>query len=146
HHTHTHTHTHTHIRPSHTRLGNARPAHHTCGHKLYMHYTHTYTHTHTHIHIHTHTYTHRGGFSYRRYRRSPRAPLRGGRTKLRPAKKKKKNFFFFFAGHSFFCAPFYISNQYFDIKKKSNIRVKLAKNRKRKGYVRPCCWQNMQPQ
>ena len=33
----------------------------------------------------------RGGFSYRRYRRSPRAPLRGGCKKLRPAKKKLKN-------------------------------------------------------
>ena len=29
----------------------------------------------------------RGVFSYRRYRRLPRAPLRGGRKKLRPAKK-----------------------------------------------------------
>src|SRR4029434_1303329 len=58
----------------------------------------------------------RGGFSYRRYRRSPRAPLRGGRKKLRPAKKKQKknkNCVFFF------CAPFYISNQYFDMKKKN---------------------------
>ena len=32
----------------------------------------------------------RGGFSYRRYRRSPRAPLRGGRKKNAHSKKKKK--------------------------------------------------------
>src|SRR4029434_10733570 len=34
----------------------------------------------------------RGGFSYRRHRRSPRAPLRGGRKKLRPAKEKTEFF------------------------------------------------------
>src|SRR4029434_10365438 len=92
------------------------------------------------------TYTGRGGFSYRRYRRSPRAPLRGGRKKLRPAKKKKKQelcFFFFFFLKEVFFHLFYVSNQYFDIKKKSNIRLKLAKNRKRKGYVCPWCCQIM---
>src|SRR4029434_8066017 len=64
-----------------------------------------------------------------------------GAQKNAPSKKKKKQELWVF-----FCAPFYISNQYFDIKKNSNIRVKLAKNRKRKGYVRPCCCQNMQAQ
>ena len=57
--------------------------------------------------------------------------------------KEKQELCFFLLDRVFFCAPFYISNQYFDIKKNSNIRVKWAKNRKRKGYVRPWCCQNM---
>src|SRR4029434_6815588 len=51
---------------------------------------------------------HRGGFSYRRYRRSPRAPLRGGRQKMRPAKKKKKkkkNCVFFLLDRVVFAPP-----------------------------------------
>src|SRR4029434_4935148 len=74
------------------------------------------------------------------------ATLRGAQKTAPSKKTKKQELCFCFAGQSFFCAPFYSSNQYFDIKKKSNIRVKLAKNRKRKGYVRPCCCQNMQAQ
>src|SRR4029434_1703564 len=66
----------------------------------------------------------RGGFSYRRYRRSPRAPLRGGRKKLRPATNKKTRIMFLFCWTEFFCAPFYISNQYFDIKTKHKISQK----------------------
>src|SRR4029434_9269943 len=52
----------------------------------------------------------RGGFYYRRYRRSPRAPLRGGRKKLRPAKKKKKTnvMFFFLLDRVFFPPPLYL--------------------------------------
>src|SRR4029434_2798390 len=98
-HTHTaaHTHTHTHTYTTHT------------------HITHTHTHNITCTHI---THTHRGVFSERRYRRLPRAPLRGGRKKLRPAKKKKTRIMFLFCWTEFFCAPFYISNQYFDIKTK----------------------------
>ena len=42
----------------------------------------------------------------------------GGAKNCAQQKKKKKRIgVFFFAGQSFFCAPFYISNQYFDIKK-----------------------------
>src|SRR4029434_8085798 len=45
---------------------------------------------------------------------SPKAPLRGGRKKLRPAKKKKKkNCFFFLLDRVFFAPPFYISQPIF---------------------------------
>ena len=56
-----------------------------------------------------------GGLSYRRYRRSPRAPQRGAQKNA----KKKKSFdsLKFVAGQFFFCAPFFIANQYFDIQK-----------------------------
>jgi len=64
----------------------------------------------------------RGGFSYRRYRRPPRAPFRGGRKKMRPAKK---------------CPPLYLQPIFWHLKKKSNIRVKWAKNRTRKGQCQP---------
>ena len=49
----------------------------------------------------------RGGFSYRRYRRSPRAPLRGGRKKLRPANKnkKKQELWVFLLDRVFFAPP-----------------------------------------
>src|SRR4029434_6280891 len=96
------------------------------------HQTLTHTHTHTHTHsapcrrdTHTHiistlqeTHTHTGAFF-------PTGGIGGrlGRHSEGGAKNCAQQ-------KSFFSAPFYISNQYFDIKKKSNIRVKLAKNRK----------------
>jgi len=66
----------------------------------------------------------RGGFSYRRYRRPPRAPFRGGRKKNASSKKKKR---FFLRPH------LYLQPIFWHLKNKSNIRVKWAKNRKRKG-------------
>src|SRR4029434_4310874 len=45
------------------------------------------------------------------------ATLRGAQKTAPSKKKKKQELCFCFAGQSFFCAPFYSSNQYFDIKK-----------------------------
>src|SRR4029434_1744912 len=59
----------------------------------------------------------------------------GAKNCAQQKKKKKQELCFFFCWTEFFLCPLYISNQYFDIKKNSNIRVKLGKIRKRKGYV-----------
>src|SRR4029434_11304657 len=51
----------------------------------------------------------------------------GGKKNARQKKKKKKkDCFFFFGWTDFFCAPFYISNQYFDIKKRKGEGVRTS--------------------
>ena len=47
----------------------------------------------------------RGGLPYRRVRRPPRAPSRGGAQNNAPEKKKKNTIIYFFPPGAYFCAP-----------------------------------------
>src|SRR4029434_10283646 len=67
----------------------------------------------------------------------------GGAKNCAQQKKKKQKLCFFFFLTQFFLRPLLYLQPIFCHKKKFNIRVKSAKNRKRKGYVRPWCCQNM---